>query len=232
MHRMVSCIVGLTWLSVGCVTTPPAQLNVMYNDYTLQNPKPVTRSQPIHTTRYIPPATQRRSHAAWYPKYSRISKRWESIVLHHSATDRGGAKLFDKSHRQRGWDGLGYHFVIGNGSDTPDGAIEVGSRWQHQKHGAHCKSKNNYYNEHGIGICLVGDFTRQSPSPRQMESLYKLTQFLTRTCNIPAGRIVSHKLINKKTKCPGHRFPVAAVRRFIAASSASTSTPISATSLN
>ena len=215
MSRMMSLVVGLTLLSVGCVTTPPVKHNVMYNDYTLRAPQPARR-QAIQPTRYTPhtaPRPQRRTNETWYPQKSKLSNRWKTIVLHHSATDRGSAKLFDKSHRQRGWDELGYHFVIGNGSDTPDGAIEIGSRWQHQKHGAHCKSRNNFYNEHGIGICLVGDFTKQSPSHRQMESLYKLTGFRSRACNIPAGRVVTHKLINKNTKCQGHRFPMAAVRR-------------------
>lgn len=233
MHRLVNPVVGLTLLMVGCVTTPPVGQNVMYDNYTL---RPPARSQSpgpaIPPTRYTPVQTSTPLRETWYPKHNRLSNRWKSIVLHHSATQRGGAKLFDKHHRQKGWDGLGYHFVIGNGSDTPDGVIEVGSRWQHQKHGAHCKSRNNFYNEHGIGICLVGDFTRQPPSQRQLESLYKLTRFLSQACKIPAGRIVTHKLINKKTKCPGDHFPVAAVRRYIATSSASTGFPISSNSMN
>ena len=40
----------------------------------------------------------------------------------------------------KGWDELGYHFVIGNGTDTRDGQVEVGSRrdlymrlWRHER---------------------------------------------------------------------------------------------------
>ena len=29
-------------------------------------------------------------------------KQWEIIVVHHSATERGNASMFDQSHRQRG----------------------------------------------------------------------------------------------------------------------------------
>ena len=90
----------------------------------------------------------------------RISQRWTTVVVHHSATDRGSASAFDRGHRGKGWDELGYHFVIGNGRGSGDGQIEVGSRWYKQKHGAHCKTPDNYFNEHGIGVCLVGDFTR------------------------------------------------------------------------
>ena len=65
--------------------------------------------------------------------------------------------------RDNQWDELGYHFVIGNGTHTGDGQVEVGSRWGKQKHGAHCKTPDNYYNDHGIGICLVGNFENSNP---------------------------------------------------------------------
>ena len=56
-----------------------------------------------------------------------------------AATDYGGAHRFDTGHKEKGWDGLGYHFVIGNGSDTRTGLVEVGPRWA-RRSGAHCRS--------------------------------------------------------------------------------------------
>src|SRR5579864_1667285 len=50
---------------------------------------------------------------------------FRSIVIHHSATHGGSAAAFERTHRTR-LGGLAYHFVIGNGSGAPDGAIEVG----------------------------------------------------------------------------------------------------------
>ena len=149
----------------------------------------------------------------WMPTYGRISPRWKTIVIHHSATRSGGARAFDRLHRKKGWDELGYHFVIGNGTDTPDGFIEVGPRWNKQKHGAHCKTPNNYYNDHGVGICLVGDFTKWRPSPRQLASLERVLRFLSIYCRIPAHRITTHGAVTGKTQCPGGHFPLAAVRR-------------------
>jgi len=160
-----------------------------------------------------PRRPEARGRATWYPAGGRISNRWKTIVIHHSATAKGGAATFDKSHRERGWDELGYHFVIGNGSDTPDGFIEVGSRWHKQKHGAHCKTPDNYFNDHGIGICLVGDFTKSRPTRRQMESLTRLTRFLTGTCNIPESRVTTHGAVTHKTACPGTNFPLGALQR-------------------
>jgi len=152
----------------------------------------------------------------WYPRSAKLSDRWTTIVIHHSATQTGSARSFDKYHReQKGWDELGYHFVIGNGTETPDGQIEVGPRWNTQKHGAHCKTPSNYYNDHGIGICLVGDFTKSRPTARQLSSLQKLVAFLSQTCRIPPSRVTTHGHINKKTQCPGQYFALGPVQRYL-----------------
>jgi len=137
-------------------------------------------------------------------------------VIHHSATETGGARTFDQFHRSKGWEGLGYHFVIGNGTDTPDGAIEVGSRWHQQKHGAHCKTPNQYYNQRGIGICLVGDFTKTRPTPRQMESLTRLVRYLCDACDIPPSRVTAHGEVNPRTQCPGRHFALGSFKRRLA----------------
>jgi len=150
-----------------------------------------------------------------------MSKRWSTIVIHHSATDRGSASTFDNFHRGKGWDELGYHFVIGNGSETPDGFIEVGPRWHKQKHGAHCKTPDQYFNQHGIGICLVGDFTGARPTARQMQSLSRLVNYLCYACNISPDRVTTHGLVNPKTQCPGRMFSLGAVRARISGTGSS-----------
>ena len=124
--------------------------------------------------------------------------------------------MFDKDHRAKGWDELGYHFVIGNGQGAGDGEVQVGSRWKKQKHGAHCKTPDNYYNDHGIGICLVGDFTKRGPTVRQLASLRQLVEFLCDRCNIAAHGITSHRSVTRKTVCPGKYFPLHAFRRSLA----------------
>ncbi|MEK6675608.1 MAG: peptidoglycan recognition family protein [Planctomycetota bacterium] len=148
----------------------------------------------------------------WLPAGRPISPRWNYVVIHHSATPAGGARAFDRHHRSNGWDELGYHFVIGNGSQTPDGFVEVGPRWHKQKHGAHCKTPGNYYNEHGIGICLVGDFTSTRPTKKQLASLARLTRFLCQSCGIPAERVTTHAGVTHKTQCPGRNFPLQHLR--------------------
>jgi len=136
-------------------------------------------------------------------------RHWKFVVIHHAATPRGSAAIFHRMHRQRGWDGLGYHFVIGNGSQTRDGAIEVGYRWRKQVHGAHARARandDNRWNLHGIGICLVGDFQEAGPSRRQLDALVDLVRALRREYGIPARNVVPHSFVTA-TQCPGTAFP-------------------------
>jgi hypothetical protein len=146
----------------------------------------------------------------WVPPVA--PRPWKAIVIHHSATTTGGAAAFDKDHRAKGWDELGYDFVIGNGTDTPDGLIEVGPRWTKQKIGAHAKTPDNYYNEYGVGICLVGNFMEERPTPRQIQSLIRLTSYLMKTYHIPPQDVLGHG-DTKATECPGKYLDVAMVRR-------------------
>ena len=129
--------------------------------------------------------------AGWVPSVP--LNHWYWIVIHHSATPTGGAAAFDKMHKAKGWDELGYHFVIGNGTDTPDGKIEVGPRWPKQKWGAHTKTPGNEFNEHGIGICLVGNFDVSHPGEAQMRSLATLVSYLMKTYHIPADHVLGHR---------------------------------------
>lgn len=149
--------------------------------------------------------------ADWIPQAP--TRPWQWIVIHHSATTWGSAAIIDKWHRDRGFDELGYHFVIDNGSvGCPDGQIEVGPRWPKQKWGAHTKSADNRFNEYGIGICLVGNFDVDQPTPAQMQSVARLAAYLMRTYHIPSSRILGHGEI-KPTDCPGRFMNVAEVRR-------------------
>lgn len=201
-------------LLVGChrarQAPPPRPRRAYVPPPPQQHPSP---SAPTPQPRPTPP---RYAGPAWFPSGGKISSRWTTVVVHHSATPTGDARSFDRFHRDKGWDELGYHFVIGNGTSTGDGAIEVGSRWHKQKTGAHCKTASNYYNEHGIGICLVGDFTKTRPTRKQLASLTALTQFLSQECGISPDRVTTHGLINHTTKCPGQNFAIAPLRNSIA----------------
>lgn len=124
---------------------------------------------------------------------------WQTITVHHSATLKGGAKNFDRDHSRRKMGGLFYHFVIGNGSYTSDGAVEVGWRWKKQ-----VKANRPY----DIQICMVGDFSRQNMSEAQLSSLANLILVLQEQYGIPTNRVRRHKdIYGKHTECPGRNFP-------------------------
>jgi LysM repeat protein len=141
------------------------------------------------------------------------SRPWKYIIIHHSATDDGNALSFYRSHRSRGWDSLGYHFVVDNGSDgKQDGQIEVSPRWTKQQDGAHCRASG--MNSIGIGICLVGNFSKDRPSRAQLESLAYLVKVLQKQYRIPERNIIGHGRVPlARTECPGKMFPWAEFQR-------------------
>ncbi len=171
---------------------PPHELDVrsLDRDLILVPPPPGSTTKPAAPV------------AAWAAPGQRA---WRHIVIHHSATEDGNAASFDAMHRAKGWNELGYHFVIDNGKGGPDGAVEVGSRWPVQKWGAHTGgTPDNEYNELGIGICLVGNFTHTMPSEAQLASLRNLLAYLMATYDIPPDHVIGHRdAPNAKTECPG-----------------------------
>jgi hypothetical protein len=160
--------------------------------------KPVSTN--LDTAALVPPGGIRRG-------------RWNVIVVHHSESPKSTPAGMDSWHRQRGWKGLGYHLVIGNGIGYADGQVFVGTRWRSQSTGAHtgadagtyfgAKRPDNFFNEHGIGICLIGNFEQSGPTPKQMATLQQLIAFLCSQTGIPPTRIYGHGEVTHKTQCPG-----------------------------
>jgi len=156
--------------------------------------------------------------SGWIPP-SYLEKNWTAIIIHHSATDNGNARIFDRWHRQGNhWDSIGYDFVIGNGTNSGDGQVEVTARWHQQKTGAHCGgTPGNWANKDGIGICLVGNFDKYRPTSRQMHSLVRLVRFLKERYRIPASRIYGHGSTPgaHKTNCPGRKFSMSELKSML-----------------
>jgi N-acetylmuramoyl-L-alanine amidase len=115
----------------------------------------------------------------------------EGIVIHCSDSPQGrgdNAETIDRWHKERGWSGIGYHFVI-----LEDGTIEAGR--DIDKQGAHAKGYNHY-----IGICLIGidKFT-----DKQFESLKALVSGLMENYDIMPNKVLGHYQVDKHGKtCP------------------------------
>jgi hypothetical protein len=147
-------------------------------------------------------------------------RRWQFIVVHNSGTRQGNARAFDYYHRnvRRMRNGLAYHFVIGNGTSSGNGQVEVGDRWRRQINGGHVHS--DYLNNISLGICLVGDFNRDQPTRAQLESCEELIRYLRERCGKVGMRSIivkPHREMNPPrwaTDCPGDDFPYSWFRRF------------------
>jgi N-acetylmuramoyl-L-alanine amidase len=103
------------------------------------------------------------------------------IIVHCSATQEGrdlDAAEINRWHLKRGWNGIGYHYVV-----LLDGTIEYGRSIY--KQGAHVKGEN----EGSIGICYIGGvesergyngkwIAKDTRTPEQKESLLLLLKTL------------------------------------------------------
>lgn len=184
---------------------------------------------------FVPPPPPPPTHHHWWqffsaepePQYHYLTKeirdaidrapvarrRWRFIVVHNSGTRQGNARIFDYYHRyvRKMPNGLAYHFVIGNGTSSGNGQIEIGGRWIKQLQGGHVHS--DYLNNISLGICLVGDFNRDLPTREQLEALDELIRYLRIRVGKIDGKpaiVKAHKEINPPqwpTDCPGDRFP-------------------------
>lgn len=148
----------------------------------------------------------------WKP--SAALRDWKHIVIHHTASESGSVESIHAAHLARKdkngkkWMGIGYHFVIGNGQGMGDGEIEPTFRWRQQMQGAHAGDEE--YNQHGIGVCLVGNFENHSPSTAQLTAVKQLVGVMKKEYQIRSDRVVGHREV-KSTACPGKHFPLSEI---------------------
>ncbi len=99
------------------------------------------------------------------------------IIWHCAATPEGRsigsdpAKTIDRWHKERGWNGIGYHAVV-----DLDGKIYAGRDWG--KTGAHVKN----HNTGSLGFCYVGGVAtdgktaKDTRTPEQRAAMLELTK--------------------------------------------------------
>lgn len=125
-----------------------------------------------------------------------ITHPWKRIVIHAS---RGGRDSLPGR----------CHFVIDAAPLQPNtGIIRPTDLWQRQVPGHHVYVPGHDFNADSVGICLMGDFSRQSPPDVQFHALVALVRKLQRTCHIPADSVYLHSELNPDKPSPGPAFPV------------------------
>jgi len=120
----------------------------------------------------------------------------DKIIVHCSATPEGrdiSAATIDKWHKERGWSGIGYHFVV-----KLDGTIEYGRMVD--KVGAHCKG----HNKSSIGICYIGGCdsdmnAKDTRTNEQVATLLELIRILKKMH--PGVEVFGHRDFSTK-ECP------------------------------
>ncbi|MBT8484219.1 MAG: N-acetylmuramoyl-L-alanine amidase [Phycisphaerales bacterium] len=144
-----------------------------------------------------------------------VSDRWEGIVIHHLGMPAGDADRVHRLHQSYGYQGLGYHFLIGNGRGLGDGIIHVGYRWNEQLPGAHVAEiarDSNTHNRRSVGICLVGNGDRRPFTDRQMQSLISLVRRLQGALDLAPEAVHLHRDLAPELTSPGRWFEEARLR--------------------
>lgn len=97
-------------------------------------------------------------------------RKIKKIIIHCSATPEGRDNTIEdieRWHRQRGFNQIGYHYVI-----HLDGSINEG-RPMHLA-GAHCLG----YNQSSIGICYIGGLAKDCSTPKDTRTSYQKASML------------------------------------------------------
>lgn len=113
----------------------------------------------------------------------------DKIIIHCSASPNGRedtAEDIHRWHKERNFDGVGYHFIIERKGKLVNGRPEY---WQ----GAHASG----HNENSIGICMIGtdDFNYD-----QWAILNNLVRKLL--IKYPDAKVMGHNEVSDKS-CPG-----------------------------
>ncbi len=135
--------------------------------------------------------------------------RWQSVIIHHSGELAGNPETIRRLHMANGARMMGYHFVIGNGNQMGDGVVHVGERWIRQLPGWHAVGPDaDFYNQHAIAICLVGNGDRRTFTDRQTAQLISLVKRLQRELGILPSAVRLHRdIADGLTSSPGRFFP-------------------------
>jgi N-acetylmuramoyl-L-alanine amidase len=124
-------------------------------------------------------------------------RKINKIIIHCTATPEGRPHTIadiTRWHKERGFNDIGYHFVVGLSGETwPGRTLEIP--------GAHAQ----WHNADSIGVCYVGGMSANMIRPKdtrtslQKESMLILLRSLKR--RFPEAEIIGHRDVAQKD-CP------------------------------
>ncbi len=122
-----------------------------------------------------------------------VRKKTNRMILHHAAAKTCSAEDIHRWHKQRGWSGAGYHFLV-----RKDGSVY---RLRPEKYvGAHASGANS----DSIGICFEGNFQIETMGSAQKSAGKELVAYVKSLYGI--SKVQRHKDVGS-TDCPGANFP-------------------------
>lgn len=139
-------------------------------------------------------------HYEWKEELEKDNKP-TMLIYHHTAIKNISPLEIDELHKNKGWNGIGYHYYI-----RKDGVIYNGR--DEEAEGSHTKG----YNKVSIGVCLEGDFEEEDVTESQMKALEKLSVYLCLKYDIK--NIIPHRNLGK-TLCPGKNFPMDEIKDIV-----------------
>lgn len=114
---------------------------------------------------------------------------WRNIIV-HSAVDKNSTVA------------RGSHFII-----MPDGTARDSGLWRRQETGTHVSRPRQGWNNDSVGICLIGDFSRITPTASQYKMLVSLTRKLQKAFHIAPDNVYLAGQIGQIRTSPQRAFP-------------------------
>ncbi|MFP4321760.1 MAG: peptidoglycan recognition family protein [Anaerolineales bacterium] len=136
-----------------------------------------------------------RNPAGWRVYDQPLADVYRTVVIHHSveeeADDLATLAFIQNLHRgDRGWADVAYHYFIGKAGTLYEGrpltvrGVHVGG-----------------HNTGSAGVCLLGNFMHQQPTPAQLDAARGLVVWLAGFLQLT--HLAGHRAFNAGTLCPG-----------------------------
>ena len=127
--------------------------------------------------------------------FGSMTKRTKTnrMILHHADATTCSAEDIHRWHKNNGWAGAGYHFLVRKNG-------KVYRLRPEQYVGAHASGSNS----DSIGICFEGNFDKEQMCTAQINAGKELVAYLKEKYKI--SKVQRHKDVCS-TSCPGASFP-------------------------
>lgn len=219
LTRRQMMLAGLGMLLTGCTETMPRYTRRPGTPWPTDISKPALLGTPVRPAvapRPVPRPTVATTHGpprmlsrTWWTRSGPIRSKVNPmsgvsrITVHHEGSDpvwytderttRAHLERIRSAHTgaSRRWGDIGYHYIIDRA-----GRVIEGRPIAYQ--GAHVSKQN----EHNVGVMLLGNFEKQSPSQAQLTSLQTTLRHLMGKYRVPVSRVYTHRELGR-TACPG-----------------------------